>query len=259
MRAPLFLVEPGELPSTGDFRLTGPEGRHAAKVRRLRVGERVDLGDGAGRVAECVVREVGSDDLSVEVVTWRTEPEPEPRFVVAQALAKGDRGELAVELMTEAGVDTIVPWAAQRSVVQWSGERGERPAREPRWAAHGRGRRPSRRAASRVPEIEAALGATLPSAREASLGGGVGGRPARERDRAVAGAADPGRRGGACSSVGPEGGVSEAELTALRDAGARVCRLGPEILRTSTAGVVALAVLSARSCRWDPPSRTDDD
>jgi len=253
VRAPLFLVEPGELPVTGVFRLSGSEGRHAAKVRRVRVGERVDLGDGAGRVAECVVREVGSDDLSVEVLACRIELEREPRFVVAQALPKGDRGELAVELMTEAGVDAIVPWAAQRSVVQWSGERGERA--RGRWVAHGReaAKQANR---SRVPEIEALVDTPTLAKRVRAAALAIVLHESATEPLVELPIPDAGE---VLIVVGPEGGVSQAELTALRNAGARVCRLGPEILRTSTAGVVALAVLSARSCRWDLPSRTDDD
>jgi 16S rRNA (uracil1498-N3)-methyltransferase len=249
VRAPLFLVEAGEFPAAGVFRLTGPEGRHAAKVRRVRVGERVALGDGAGRVAECVVLQVGSDDLSVEVVTCRVEPEPEPRFVVAQGLPKGDRGELAVELMTEVGADVIVPWAAQRSVVQWSGERGERA--RGRWVAHSReaAKQASR---SRVPEIAVLVDTPTLAARVSVAASAVvlhesAAQPLGEMAIPAAGEV--------LLVVGPEGGVSETELTLLANAGARVCRLGPEILRTSTAGVVALAVLSARTRRWDLPDR----
>jgi 16S rRNA (uracil1498-N3)-methyltransferase len=245
MRAPMFLVEPGGLPAAGPYLLDGPEGRHAAKVRRLRVGERVDLGDGAGRVAECVVVDVGSDELSVEVHGWRTEPEPAPRFVVAQGLPKGDRGELAVELMTEVGVDAIVPWAAERSVVRWSGERGERS--RARWAAHAR-EAAKQAGRARVPDVEplietAALAGRLAAAALAVV--------LDESATEPLGAAVIPSAGEVVLIVGPEGGVSAAELTVFQKSGALVCRLGPEVLRTSTAGVVALAVLSARTRRWE--------
>nr|MDT0666981.1 RNA methyltransferase PUA domain-containing protein [Micromonospora sp. DSM 115978] len=121
MTVAVFAVAP--LPVTGQFRLDGPEGRHAAAVRRLRVGERLDVTDGAGGVAECVVVEVHRDALDCRVLTRRVDPTPTPRLVVVQALAKNDRGERAVELMTEVGVDVVVPWSAHRSVVRWEGER----------------------------------------------------------------------------------------------------------------------------------------
>src|SRR5207249_3264670 len=104
--------------------LDGPEGRHAATVRRIRVGEQVDLVDGLGTRVTGAVSAATKDTLTVEVTRRVVEPRPEPRLTVVQALAKGDRGELAVELATEVGVDTIVPWQADRCQLSWSGERG---------------------------------------------------------------------------------------------------------------------------------------
>jgi 16S rRNA (uracil1498-N3)-methyltransferase len=239
--APLFLVEEGSLPAAGTVSVGGAEGRHAVRVRRLRVGELVDLADGAGVVAHGLVVAAGGDVLTVEVRSRVAVPAPQPRLVVAQALPKGDRGELAVELMTEVGVDAVVPWAASRCVPQWSGERGAKA--RARWAAHAReaakqARRP------RIPVIEA-----LATTKE------LAGRDARifvlHED-----ATDPmvsvelPAAGEVLLIVGPEGGISAAELTLFQDAGARTVRLGPEVLRTSTAGVAALAVLSARCGRW---------
>jgi 16S rRNA (uracil1498-N3)-methyltransferase len=240
---PLFLVDAGALPAAGRYELGGDEGRHAAKVRRLRVGERLELGDGAGVVAECEVREVGAG-LVVEVLTVRSVPAPSPRLTVVQALPKGDRGELAVELMTELGVDAIVPWSAQRCVARWEGAKAPRNAE--RWAAHAReaakqARRPW------VPTVE-------PLADSAAVVARV-----RAADTAIVlheAATDPlvsaslPAAGEVVLVVGPEGGISEAELTQLQDAGARPCRLGPEVLRTSTAGAAAVAALSVRLARW---------
>jgi len=139
MTPPLFLVD--ELPLGDVVVLDGAEGRHAARAKRIGVGETVLVGDGRGTVAECVVDAVESDALTLRVTARRTVPEPEPRIVVVQALPKGDRAELAVELLTEVGVDEIVPWAAARSIVQWTGERGPGP-----WRSGGAPppRRPSR-------------------------------------------------------------------------------------------------------------------
>ena len=124
MTPPVFLVD--ALPVGGETVLDGDEGWHAAGVRRLRAGEALWLADGAGGLAECTVLAAERDRLRLAVDRLaRLEP-PAPRLVVVQALAKGDRGELAVEIMTELGVDEIVPWAAARSVVRWQGERRER-------------------------------------------------------------------------------------------------------------------------------------
>ena len=121
-RPPVFLAEPAQL-ARDEVVLAGPEGRHATTVRRLAAGERADLTDGAGTVAECVVTAAVPGRLELAVLTRRAEPPPEPRVVVVQALCKGDRGTLAVELMTEVGVDVVVPWQAERCVVRWRGER----------------------------------------------------------------------------------------------------------------------------------------
>ena len=134
-RPPVFLADPAEL--AGDrVVLAGPEGRHAADVRRLTAGERVDLTDGAGQLAECVVTGAQRGKLELAVRARRAIPPADPALVVVQAIPKGDRGQLAVELMTEVGVDVIVPWAAERCVVRWQGERGERALA--RWRATAR-------------------------------------------------------------------------------------------------------------------------
>jgi len=203
--------------------------------------------DGAGRVAECTVTRADGGALHLAVVSRRVEPPADPALVVVQALPKGDRGPLAVELMTEAGVDAIVPWAAQRCVTQWHGERGERALA--RWRATAReAAKQARRA--RFPEV-ATLASTPDVARAV-------------RSAALAVLLDPGA-GTALSSlplpssgdlvviVGPEGGPSPAETAALTEAGAVGAHLGPTVLRTSTAGVVAASVLLSRAGRWGDP------
>lgn len=244
MTAPLFIVAAGALAADGPVLLDGPEGRHAARVRRIGVGERVDLADGTGLVAECVVAEAGADSLRLDVVRRYELPEPSPRFTAVQALPKGDRGELAVEVLTEIGVDEIVPWGAARCVTRWEGARGERSAA--RWAAHAReAAKQARRA--RVPVVSA-LATTAEVARR--LAGAA--LPLVLHELAaepLSGVAVP-ATGEVVVVIGPEGGVDDAELAAFAAAGARAVRLGPEVLRTSTAGVAALAVLAARTARW---------
>lgn len=240
---PLFLVESGALPASGTYVLDGEEGRHAAKVRRLRVGEHLELADGAGVVAQCVVVEVGAG-LVVDVRSVRTVPVPSPRLTVVQALPKGDRGELAVELMTELGVDAIVPWAAQRCVAKWEGAKAQRNAE--RWAAHAReaakqARRPW------VPSVEPLVDSAGVIARIRSADAAF---VLHEAATEPLTALPPVRAGELLLVVGPEGGISDEELTMLQEAGARGYRLGSEVLRTSTAGAAALAALSVRLGRW---------
>lgn len=224
--------------------LSGSEGRHGATVRRLVPGERADVTDGAGQVAECIVAQAAGGELHLAVRSRRVVPPADPALTVVQALPKGDRGQLAVELMTEAGVDVIVPWAAQRCVTQWHGERGERALA--RWRATAReAAKQARRA--RFPEVTGL--ASAPEVAQAV------------RSAALAVLLDPGAgtalstlplpsSGSLVAIVGPEGGLSPAELAALTAAGAVGAHLGPTVLRTSTAGVVAASVMLSRAGRW---------
>jgi len=224
--------------------LDGPEGHHAATVRRIGAGGRVRLADGSGLVCECVVAEARRDVLELDVVDRYELPPRAPRLVVVQALPKGDRGELAVDVMTEAGVDAIVPWAAARCITQWKGPRGEKALA--RWRAHAReAAKQARRA--RVPEV-----APLASSRDVVglLSGAVLGLVLHEEGSAALAAADVPPAGDVVLVVGPEGGLTPQEVHDFSAADALVCRIGPEVLRTSTAGVVALSVLQAKTDRW---------
>ena len=233
MTAPLFLSDDV---SGAVLTLGGDEGRHAATVRRIRAGERVDVGDGRGTVAECVVASVAGATLTLDVARRRSEPPPEPRLVVVQALAKGDRAEDAVEAMTEVGVDELVPWAAARSVVRWHDDKKRR-----RWQATAReAAKQSRRAW--VPEV-APLATTAEVAarlRAASL-------VVVLHETAEAALPAPPDAGEIVVVVGPEGGITDEELAAF---GGTPYRLGRSVLRTSTAGVAAAAVLLSRTPRW---------
>jgi len=217
--------------------LDGAEGHHASAVRRLRPGERLDLADGAGEVAECVVVEAGRDALTCRVVRRRCVPAPQPRLVVVQALAKGGRDEDAVEAMTEVGVDAFVPWEAARSVARWKRDRWTSVARE--------AGKQSRRAW--FPQVSPP--ASTAHVRELLAGAALG-------VVLHEGAAEPlvslllPAMGDVVLVVGPEGGITDEELEAFSLAGAQTCRLGSTVLRTSTAGVAAAAVLNARSGRW---------
>jgi len=240
---PVFLVPPGGL-TAGVMTLTGPEGHHAAAVRRLRPGERADVSDGAGTLAESVVTGVGKDSVTLDIRAVHTVPPPQPRLVVVQALPKGDRGELAVELMTEVGVDAVIPWAAERSITKWQAERGEKALAK--WRATAReAAKQSRRAW--LPEV-ADLATTTALAKRVSAAARAivleADAPAKLHELSLPGA------GEVLLLVGPEGGISPAERAALRDAGAIEARLGPTVLRTSTAGATAAGILLSRTGRW---------
>jgi 16S rRNA (uracil1498-N3)-methyltransferase len=239
---PVFLVPPGGL-TPGVVTLAGPEGHHAAAVRRLRPGERADVSDGAGTLAECVVTGVGKDSVTLDIRAVHTVPPPRPRLVVAQALAKGDRGELAVELMTEVGVDTVIPWAAERSITRWQAERGAKALAK--WRATAReAAKQSRRAW--LPEV-ADLATTAALAKRASTAYAIvleADAPAKLHELPLPEGEE------ILLFVGPEGGISPAERAALRDAGAIEARLGPTVLRTSTAGAIGAAMLLSRVGRW---------
>lgn len=238
MTAPLFFVDADAL-GADRVVVDGAEGRHAADVRRLRVGERVDVGDGCGRVAHGVVAAVARGRIEVDVETRAEEAPPSPRFVVVQALAKGGRDLDAVEAMTEVGVDEIVVWTAERSVAKptdrtlakWAATAREaaKQSRRP-WVPHVAGPMSTAEVCARIESASLAVvlheEATTPLAAQAHPNSG---------DLVLV--------------VGPEGGLTEGEVAALRDAGAQVCRLGSSVLRTSTAGVAALSVLNA-SARW---------
>ncbi|RIV35644.1 16S rRNA (uracil(1498)-N(3))-methyltransferase [Micromonospora radicis] len=244
MSAPLFLVE--ALPTAAAMVLDGPEGHHAATVQRLRVGEELLLADGRGGTASAVVTAVGRGALDVEVTGRGYVDAANPRLVVVQGIAKGDRGELAVQAMTEVGVDEIVPWAAGRSVVQWRGERGVRA--RAKWVATAReAAKQARRA-----WLPVVAGAPDESTRSVArrISGAAAGFVLHEEATDRLTTAELPDHGEIVLVVGPEGGVAPAELSAFQEAGARPVRLGASVLRTSTAGVAALAVLATRLLRW---------
>lgn len=247
MTVPVFLYERGlDHPR---ILLDGPEGRHAAAVRRMRVGERIDVTDGAGGVAECVVDQARKDALELEVLRRYQVPAARPRLVVVQGLPKGDRGELAVETMTEAGVDVIVPWAASRCVTQWKGERAGKALARWRATAREAAKQARRFHLPEIPELAgtAQVAGLLADAALAVVLHEEATEPLSRMELPANG--DP-EKCDIVLVVGPEGGIAEDEIAAFTAAGARPALLGPTVLRTSTAGVAAAAVLLARSGRW---------
>ncbi|MDT0165316.1 16S rRNA (uracil(1498)-N(3))-methyltransferase [Actinotalea sp. AC32] len=254
MTAPVFLADPGMLDASSPgsrYVLEGQEARHAGVVQRRRTGERVDVVDGAGVRLRCEVADVEPGRLHLDVLERVEERLGAPRLVLVQALAKGDRDEMAIEAATEVGVDEVVPWQAQRAVVVWRGERAARS--RAKWCATVRqAAKQSRRA--HVPAVAEALDLRRLVARVEAVvaaGGAVvllheeAATPLRDVRVPAAGS-----DGEVLVVVGPEGGISDEEVAALTAAGAVTALLGPHVLRTSTAGPVALALLAERLRRW---------
>ena len=243
--APLFLVD--ALPSGDRAVLDGPEGRHAATVKRLRPGEAVQLADGHGGLAHAVVDAAGRDTVDLTVISRVVLEPPAPRVLLAQALVKGDRGELAVEMATEAGIDGILPWRAARCIARWDdGPRGEK--------ALGRWRSTVREAAKQsrrpwLPDVEEPV-TTGDLARRVSAAAGALVLHEGAGDRLADIADQLPRTGDLLLVVGPEGGITDEEIEALVAAGARPVRLGREVLRASTAAAVALGALGVLTDRW---------
>jgi 16S rRNA (uracil1498-N3)-methyltransferase len=241
--ANFYLVEELET-TTVDAEVTvrGAEARHAVTVARTRVGESVVIGNGRGLTARTSVEAAAPDALVLRVTGTRSVPRASPRLVLAQALAKGGRDELAVQTATELGVDAVIPWSATRSVTRWAGQKASRGAQ--RWAAIVReatkqsmrpwlaevGDLASTRELERHAETnrmlvldpcaDVALSTVRPDGRDLEL------------------------------VVGPEGGIEPNELHRLVAAGAQRVRLGDSVLRTSSAGPAAIAVLNIALCRW---------
>jgi 16S rRNA (uracil1498-N3)-methyltransferase len=222
----------------------GDEAHHAVAVRRLRVGESVVLTDGRGTSVTGEVTSTGKRVFDVVATAVSTDPAPAPAFVVVQAVPKGDRGELAVEVLTEVGVARIVPWSAARCVAVWKGERAAKSLNRWRSTAREAAKQARRSWFPEVAEL-AATDAVAALVRDADLAVVL-----HEEASFPLSSVDLPEAGRVVVVVGPEGGLTDDEVAALTDAGAIAVRLGPEVLRTSTAGIAAVSALLARTSRW---------
>jgi 16S rRNA (uracil1498-N3)-methyltransferase len=233
--------------------LDGPEGRHAAVVRRIGLGEFVTVTNGEGRGVRGPVVAVRKDGLDVQVGEILEAPVPAPRIVCVQALPKNERADQAVDLLTEIGVDEIVPWQASRSIVRWSGERGEKSLAK--WQAVAReASKQSRRL--RIPVIS-------PVATTAQVVTRLAAAPAAyvlHEGASVAVASIRPPRSEIVLVVGPEGGISPEELAAFDAAGAQAILIADTVLRTVTAGAVAVAQLRLLAdIEWGISHRSGDE
>ncbi|MGD1237897.1 16S rRNA (uracil(1498)-N(3))-methyltransferase [Mycobacterium seoulense] len=251
MVATLFYVD--ALPDVGSLAvLEGDEGFHAATVRRIRPGEQLALGDGAGGLAHCEVEHAGRDGLRARVLKRWSVAAARPPVTVVQALPKSDRSELAIELATEAGADAFLAWQAARCVASWQGARADKGLR--RWRAVARSAaRQSRRA--HIPPVDGVLStAELAQRIRDELATGAVVLALHESATDPLTGIDVGGANALLLVVGPEGGIAPDEVAALTQAGAAPVRLGPQVLRTSTAAAVALGALGVLTPRWDEAS-----
>lgn len=247
MTAHLYFVAPGalhdDMPVDAPVVLGGDEGRHAVTVKRVEAGEDILLADGQGLLAQCVVAATAKGELTALVKSVVREERPAVTFTLVQALAKGDRDLQALEAATELGVDAVVPWQAERSIVQWKGERAAKAHRK--WVAQAEAATKQSRQATppvvgdlankqRVVRLVEDSALTLVLHEDADVG--------------LAEVTLP-ERGDVVLIVGPEGGITDAEREAFTAAGATSVRMGRTVLRSSSAGPAALAALFARS-RW---------
>ncbi len=248
--AGLFYVD--SLPDSGELAVVdGDEGFHAATVRRIRIGEELVLGDGDGGVARCVVEETARDGLRARVLERRQLSPAQPAVTVVQALPKSERSELAIELATEAGADALLAWQAARCVARWDGARADKGLR--RWRAVARAAAQQSRRAY-IPSVGGVLSTATLTTRvgEVVASGGIVVALDAAADAPLA---DLGlaQAKSVMLVVGPEGGIAPDEVAALVEAGAKAVRLGPTVLRTSTAAAVALGALGVLTPRWSHP------
>lgn len=257
-----FLLLEGTLEGAtagSSIEIGGDEGHHGARVMRLRPGESILLTDTHGHQAEATVTNVSKSSFDIQLCSVPThEPAPETTFVLVQALAKGGRDESAIEMATELGVDRIIPWQADRSVVQWKGAKEGKGLEK--WRARiNAAVKQSRRA--RIPVLEPVVtsddlaaqiaravdsGSTVLALHESATVG-LG---AHLRDLNHAAGTQEGIPRDVWVIVGPEGGISDSEIDRFARAGATPTLLGTEILRASSAGPAALAALCAVTGRW---------
>lgn len=245
MTLPVFISSVNVQPNQTVI-LDGDEGRHAVTVRRIRVGEQIELVDGAGIRAKCEVVAVNKNSLEARIDSVHAESKPDVTFTVVQALAKGDRSDLALEILTEVGVDSIIPWAATHSIAKWDETnkgllKWQRIVRE----ASKQARR------AWIPAVlelhsTAQVAELLASADLAII--------LHETAQESISRIQIPEHGSVVVVVGPEGGISSGELDTFTQAGAHILQMGSSVMRTSTAGGVALGVLMSTTKRWEFPS-----
>jgi 16S rRNA (uracil1498-N3)-methyltransferase len=242
---PLFISPiPSDTKAGSKIKIAGAEAKHAMSVRRLQVGEAISVSDGQGNKARGKVSQLSKDFLELDVESVESIERPKPQLILVQALAKGDRDEMAVQACTELGIQTVIPWQSERSVSIWKPEKQDK--HRLRWQtiateAAKQSLRPF------IPEVEQVLA--------------TGELTERLKQFDLTLVLDPTSSTPLTSVsllghqsiaivVGPEGGISPEELGQFRSAGLSLVGLGSGILRTSTAGVAVVSYLQATLGNW---------
>lgn len=248
MSAPVFVSADAADAAVGSaLTLAGAEARHALAVQRRAVGEVIDLVDGAG--ARARARIVSVHDGILEARVEHVSRDDDPRVTLVQALAKGGRDEQAVEAATELGITGVVPWAAERSIVQWRGAKAEKALAQWRSLALAAAKQ-SRRAL--IPQVD-------PMVTSRQLAEAIGTATAEgvrvlvlheSAGTALASLTWADDSEPVWIIVGPEGGITDAELAGFTAAGAVSVRLGVHVLRASSAGPAAIAALATARGTW---------
>lgn len=238
---PLFIVD--QIPDRGEVVIEGDEAHHASSVVRIKVGERILVTNGYGRRAEVEVSDINKRNIAARIIDLHDIPRPQTTLTVIQALTKGDRARETIELLTEGGATTIVPWAASRSVGQWKEEK-DSLAKWRSWAREAT--KQSRR--SWIPEVTDVRSTS--QIKEMLVGHPAaflfheGGEEKISRHLAIKPPTD------VVIIIGPEGGVSKEEASAFVGAGAKVVVMGGPVFRSAHAGVAALAAIQTGLGIW---------
>ncbi|MCX7543218.1 16S rRNA (uracil(1498)-N(3))-methyltransferase [Corynebacterium sp. P5848] len=259
MTLPVFLADldavlagtaPAPLPGPGQtVTVTGPEARHAVSVRRLGTGDELILADGRGKAVRCTVRETtGRDTMLLTVDETLVPTVRDPRVTVVQAIPKADRAELAVDLACQGGADAIIPWQADRCIARWNGPKRDKALGKWRAAAVAAAKQSRRTDVPRVPGL--ADGGDVEKIIRDTVSGGGEAVLLHEESAVAFTTVNWADSRNVVLVIGPEGGISPAEVDRFTAAGARSVRLGPEVLRTATAALSALSAIGVSSSRW---------
>ena len=245
MVEPLFISPiPSDTKAGSKIKIAGAEAKHAMSVRRLQVGEPIAVSDGQGQKARGKVSQLSKDFLELNVESVENIERPKPQLILVQALAKGDRDEMAVQACTELGIQTVIPWQSERSVSIWKPEKQDK--HRLRWQsiateAAKQSLRPF------IPEVERVLGTSELVERLKQFDLTLVLDPTSSTP--VTSVSLSGHQSIAIV-VGPEGGISPQELEQFRAAGFSLAALGSGILRTSTAGLAVVSYLQATLGNW---------
>jgi len=220
--------------AAGDVAVRGDEHHYVSRVRRARVGDPIELVDGAGKHARGVITAISDGETIVRVEAVEDVVDAPPRVRMLVPLIKGDRMDTCIEKLVEAGADEIVVWPAARAVVKLDGPRLATRIEHYQALAQAAARQSGRAA---VPVVSAA----------SSLADAIAKLPAGARIML-----DPNAERGAWPSgddlsiiSGPEGGLAPEEHDALATASFISFGLGPRVLRAETAPVIAVALVRA--------------